>query len=98
MQSSGKTERAALFNCFAVARSRPNGFSTITRAFFARPAAPRFRITVSNIDATCVLDALRRAPVQALQAPVREGHADHRDDELATFNHRVERGKYLLIG
>jgi len=45
IESSGN-ERATWFSARADARSRPNGFSTITRAFFANPAAPKPLITV----------------------------------------------------
>ncbi len=46
--SSGNTERATASSSLAEARSRPNGFSTISRASLARPALPRLLITVSN--------------------------------------------------
>ncbi len=48
IESSGKTLRATSLSARAEARSRPNGFSTITRASVARPAAPSPLITVSN--------------------------------------------------
>jgi len=50
IESSGKTERATWFSARADARSRPNGFSTITRAFFANPAAPKPLITVPKSE------------------------------------------------
>ncbi len=39
--SSGKTDRATLFSAQAEARSRPNGFSTMTRAFSANFDCPQ---------------------------------------------------------
>ena len=48
IESSGKTLRATAFSARAEARSRPNGFSTMTRALSASPAAPSPWITVSN--------------------------------------------------
>ena len=44
--SSGNTECTISFSSRADLRSRPNGFSMITRAFFAHPDVPRFSITV----------------------------------------------------
>ena len=40
IESSGNTDRATRLSSFAEARSRPNGFSTMTRAFSANFAAP----------------------------------------------------------
>ena len=48
IDSSGNTERAMRFRLRAEARSRPNGFSTMTRAPAARPAAPSPRMTVAK--------------------------------------------------
>jgi hypothetical protein len=48
MASSGNTDRATSSSSWAEARSRPKGFSTIRRASLARPALPRFLMTVSN--------------------------------------------------
>ena len=50
IESSGKTDRATRFSARAEARSRPNGFSTMTRAFSAKPDAPSPLITVSKSD------------------------------------------------
>ena len=50
IESSGNTDRATRFSSRAEARSRPNGFSTITRAPSARPARPSPSITVSNSE------------------------------------------------
>ena len=50
IESSGNTARATALSSRADARSRPNGFSTMTRAPSARPAAPSPWITVSNRD------------------------------------------------
>jgi hypothetical protein len=38
IESSENTDRAKRLSCFAEARSRPNGFSTMTRAASASPA------------------------------------------------------------
>ena len=48
IESSGKTESAMRLSSRAEARSRPNGFSTITRAPWPSPAAPRPRMTVGK--------------------------------------------------
>ena len=48
IESSGNAARATPLSSRADARSRPNGFSTITRAFSVRPAALSPLITVSN--------------------------------------------------
>ena len=50
IDDSGNTVRAIAPSSTAEARSRPNGFSTMTRAFAASPAAPRLSITVANSD------------------------------------------------
>ena len=42
IEFSGNAAWATRFNSLAEARSRPNGFSTMTRASFASPALPRF--------------------------------------------------------
>ena len=47
---SSKTLCAATFRACAEARSRPKGFSTMTRACFARPLLPRPSITVVNSE------------------------------------------------
>ena len=48
IESSGKAARATRLSSRADARSRPNGFSTMTRACSARPAAPSPLMTVAN--------------------------------------------------
>ena len=48
IESSGNTVRATLLSSFAEARSRPNGFSTMTRACSAKFAAPSPLITISK--------------------------------------------------
>ena len=48
IESSGNTDRATRLSSRAEARSRPNGFSTITRAPSARPALPSISITVAK--------------------------------------------------
>ena len=50
IESSGNTDRAKRLSSFAEARSRPNGFSTMTRAPSASPAPPRPAMTVSKTD------------------------------------------------
>ena len=47
---SGNTARATRLSLRAEARSRPNGFSTMTRASSARPAAPSPVMTVAKSD------------------------------------------------
>jgi hypothetical protein len=49
MFSSGKTSCKVLFSAWAEARSRPKGFSTITRAFPQQLAAARFFTTAGNM-------------------------------------------------
>ena len=48
IDDSGKTACAAASSAIADAKSRPNGFSTMTRASSAKPALPRPWMTVSN--------------------------------------------------
>ena len=50
IESSGNTVCATWLSSRAEARSRPKGFSTITRACSANFAAPSPWMTVSNID------------------------------------------------
>ena len=50
IESSSNTLRADRLRSRAEARSRPNGFSTITRAFVARPATASASMTVGNKD------------------------------------------------
>ena len=50
IESSGNTDRATRLSSRAEARSRPNGFSTMTRACSARFAAPSPLITVSKSE------------------------------------------------
>ena len=50
IESSGNTARATRLSSFAEARSRPNGFSTMTRACSAKFAAPSPLITVSKSE------------------------------------------------
>ncbi len=45
---SGNTEWSTRLSSCADARSRPNGFSTMTRASFAQPDFPRPSTTVGN--------------------------------------------------
>jgi hypothetical protein len=49
MFGSGNTEWSTRLSSCADARSRPKGFSTITRAFFAHPELPSPSTTVSNM-------------------------------------------------
>ena len=49
MSCSGKTEWSTSLSCWADSRSRPNGFSMITRAFFAQPDDPSPSTTFSNM-------------------------------------------------
>ncbi len=48
IESSINTERAMRLSSRADARSRPNGFSTMTRAFSAKPESPSPLIIVSK--------------------------------------------------
>ena len=48
MFGSGNTECSTAFSALADFRSRPNGFSTMTRASLAQSADPRFSTTVGN--------------------------------------------------
>jgi len=50
IESSGNTVRAAWLSSFAEAKSRPKGFSTMTRACPAKFAAPSPLITVSKSE------------------------------------------------
>ena len=50
IESSGNTACATRLSLRAEARSRPNGFSTMTRACSARFAAPSPLITVSKSE------------------------------------------------
>ena len=50
IEFSGNTERATWLSSRAEARSRPKGFSTMTRAFSAKFAAPSPLITVSKSE------------------------------------------------
>ena len=45
---SGKTDDSVAFSSRADSRSRPNGFSTTTRAPSAAPERPSSRTTVAN--------------------------------------------------
>ena len=49
MASSGKTLRRMPFRVLADSRSRPKGFSRITRACSASPAWPRCSTTTANM-------------------------------------------------
>ena len=138
--------RATRLSSRAEARSRPNGFSTMTRAcsaklrgakpfdhrleergrdgqvvrrapsatqllFYRRERARVFIIPTHVleqgqkmaegalvIDPARSLDAVRHAFVQTLQTPLREGDADYRDLEVASFHHRIERREDHLVG
>ena len=50
------------------------------------------------IDPARSLYAVRHAFVQTLQTPLREGDADYRDLEGASFRHRIERREDHLVG
>ncbi len=50
IESSGNTDCATRLSARAEARSRPKGFSTMTRAPSARPAAPSPWITVAKSE------------------------------------------------
>ena len=50
IESSGNTVRAMRLSSFAEARSRPNGFSTMTRACAAKFAVPSCWITVPKSE------------------------------------------------
>jgi hypothetical protein len=49
IELSGENWCSVLLSERADARSRPNGFSTTTRAFFVRPASASLPITVGNV-------------------------------------------------
>ena len=49
MRSSGRWRCRIWLSSMAEARSRPNGFSTITRALSMLPAAARPSVTVANM-------------------------------------------------
>ena len=48
IDDSGKTVWSTRLSCCADARSRPNGFSTMTRASLAQPDDPRCSTTSGN--------------------------------------------------
>src|SRR3546814_8036204 len=50
------------------------------------------------VDATVVLEAVAGALAQLVHRPARMGHADHRHVEPAARDHRLQRGKDLLVG
>src|SRR3546814_3645280 len=50
------------------------------------------------VDAAVVLEAVAGAFAQLVDRPARMGHADHRHVEPAARDHRLQRGKDLLVG
>jgi hypothetical protein len=50
------------------------------------------------VDSSRTLDTVSHAPVQSNQTPLWEGDTDDWNLESTALHHRIERGKYLLVG
>src|SRR5580698_1657106 len=108
IEDSSKTSCKVASSCRALARSRPNGFSTITRASSAQPEAFSPCATLANmlggqfaealfVVAAAIFHAVARPLLELVQVPPAARDADDGNIQPAATNHGVERGKNLFV-
>ncbi len=77
---------------------RREGFGVLVIAAYILELVKKKSERAFVIDAARPLDAVRHALVQALQTPLRESDADHRNFESASLRHRIECREDHLVG